>query len=172
MGHVETGFRCEVYAVLCKKKALFRRTRSRTRQLRVPPEFAVGAPNLLHTLDGSLRQCAQLQSQRLQFAYGIVFPSRPDRPAGWANRIPDRAVLHWGAMRHFITLLGGNALRTAALANVTATARLILSRAQKKRKRRLLRAKSGVAAGRPDTQARATARVRMGWGRGVEVGPA
>jgi hypothetical protein len=71
-------------------------------------------------------------------------------------------------MRNFITLLGGNSLRIAALANVTA---LILSRAQKKRKRRLLRAKSGEAAGRPDTQPRATARVRMGWGRGVEVGP-
>jgi len=74
-------------------------------------------------------------------------------------------------MRNFITLLSGNSLRVAALANVTATARLILSRAQKKRKRRLLQAKSGKAAGRPDTQARATARVRMGWGRGVEVGP-
>ncbi len=74
-------------------------------------------------------------------------------------------------MRNFITLLGGNSLRIEALANVTATARLILSRAQKKRKRRLLRAKSGEAAGQPDTQARATARVRMGWGRGVEVEP-
>ncbi len=54
-------------------------------------------------------------------------------------------------MRNFITLLGGNSVRIAALANVTATARLILSRAQKKRKRRLLRSKSGEAAGRPDT---------------------
>ena len=68
------------------------------------------------------------QAHRLR---GPLEASRPDRPAGWANRIPDRAVLHWGAMRHFITLLGGNALRTAALANVTATARLILSRAQR-----------------------------------------
>ena len=59
------------------------------------------------------------QAHRLR---GPLEASRPDRPAGWANRIPDRAVLHWGAMRHFITLLGGNALRTAALANVTATA--------------------------------------------------
>ena len=44
------------------------------------------------------------QAHRLR---GPLEASRPDRPAGWANRIPDRAVLHWGAMRHFITLLGG-----------------------------------------------------------------
>jgi hypothetical protein len=74
-------------------------------------------------------------------------------------------------MRNFITLLGGNSLRIAALDNVTATARLILARAQKKPKRPLLRAEIGEAAGRPDTQARAMARVPMGWGRGVEVGP-
>ena len=117
------------------------------------------------------REKAAADKERAHRLRAPLEASRPDRPPGWTARIPDRAVLHWGAMRNFITLLSGNSLRVAALANVTATARHILSRAQKKHKRRLLQAKSGKAAGQPDTQARATARVRLGWGRGVKVGP-
>ncbi len=102
------------------------------------------------------------QAHRLR---GPLEASRPDRPPGWMARIPGRAFLHWGTMRNFIVLLAGNYLRIAALANVTATATLILSRAQKKRKRRLLRAK----AARPlaDPTPKHVLRREYAWG-GVE----
>ncbi len=38
------------------------------------------------------------QAHRLR---GPLEASRPDRPPGWTAHIPDRAVLHWGAMRNF-----------------------------------------------------------------------
>jgi hypothetical protein len=78
-------------------------------------------------LRAAKREKAAADKEQAHRLRGSLEASRPDRPPGWTAHIPDRAVLHWGAMRNFITLLGGNSLRIAALANVTATARLILS---------------------------------------------
>ena len=54
------------------------------------------------------REKAAADKERAHRLRAPLEASRPDRPKGWTARIPDRAVLHWGAMRNFITLLSGN----------------------------------------------------------------
>ncbi len=66
-------------------------------------------------------------------------PTWPDRPKGWSRRVPDRAVLQWGAKHDFIRRLNNSAPRLAVAAKVLSAVRVLLTRKQKKRKRRRAR---------------------------------
>ena len=66
-------------------------------------------------------------------------PTRLDRPKGWSRRVADRAVLQWGAKRDFIRKLHNAAPRHQVVEKVLSAVRVLLTRAQKKRKRRRAR---------------------------------
>ncbi len=66
-------------------------------------------------------------------------PTRPDRPKGWSRRVSDQAVLQWGAKRDFIRKMHNTAPRHKVAERVLSAVRVLLTRAQKKRKRRKAR---------------------------------
>ena len=66
-------------------------------------------------------------------------PTRPDRPKGWSRRVSNQAVLQWGAKRDFIRKMHNTAPRHKVVERVLSAVRVLLTRAQKKRKRRKAR---------------------------------
>ena len=50
----------------------------------------------------SKRAKAAADKERARRLREELDPTRPDRPKGWSRRVPDRAVLQWGAKRDFI----------------------------------------------------------------------
>ena len=81
----------------------------------------------------------------------ILEPTRPDRPKGWTRRLTDRSVLHWGAKRELIAMMGGLVASSPVVVAVMARVKEVLSRAQKKRLRRFARVE---AKGKKEQEAR------------------
>ena len=79
---------------------------------------------------------AKLRASRLREE---LDPTRPDRPKGWSRRVSDQAVLQWGAKRDFIRRMHNTAPRHTVVERVLSAVRVLLTRAQKKRKRRRAR---------------------------------
>jgi hypothetical protein len=87
----------------------------------------------------SKRARAAADKERARRLREELDPTRPDRPKGWSRRVPDRAVLQWGAKRDFIRRLHNAAPRLAVAEKVLSAVRVLLTRSQKKRKRRKAR---------------------------------
>ena len=97
------------------------------------------------------RAKAAAEKEKANRLRNILEPTRPDRPRGWTRRLTDRSVLHWGAKRDLIAMMGGLVASSPAVVATMARAKEVLSRAQKKRLRRFARVE---AKGRRDQEER------------------
>ena len=79
------------------------------------------------------RAKAAAEKEKASRLRDILEPTRPDHPRGWTRRLTDNSVLHWGAKRDLIAMMGGLVASSPAVVATMARAKEILSRAQKKR---------------------------------------